>query len=228
MKRSVSIFILLSALQLYGFCSYLDEANELLNQNKPEEALILYEKALLEDPVNEEIYINLAAVHEMLGDREKSLEVLKNGLSYAGESKYLFYYNMGNGNYFQGRYSIAVEMFTKSIEHNSKFPDSYLNRGNGKLKLAMTLENIDERIKSYTNIIIDYETYLKLYPGTPKRSDVEKLIEALRRKIKDKEQKEKDLENLLDLLNNATDSTKDITAGAEDIEVKYEDEDILD
>ena len=57
---------------------------------------------------------------------------------------------------------------------------------------------------------------------------MEELIAALRRKIKDKEQREKDLENLLDILNKAKDSTKDITAGAEDIEVEYEDEDILD
>jgi hypothetical protein len=119
-------------------------------------------------------------------------------------------------------------MFTKSITHNSRFPDSYLNRGNAKLRLAMKLENIDDRVKSYEDIISDYETYLALYPGTPKRSKVEELIAALRMKIKNKEQREKDLENLLDILNSTTDSTKDITAGAEDIEVEYEDEDILD
>lgn len=227
MRRILSIFILLCALQFSSFCSYLDDANELLNQNKPEEALILYEKALIEDPVNEKIYINLALVHEMLGDWEKSLEVLKKGLTYAGESKYLFYYNMGNKHAYLARYSLAVEMFTKSIELNSGFPEPYVNRGNGKLRLAMKLENIDDRVKAYEDIIIDYETYLSLYPDAPKRSKVEELIAALRRRIRDKEQREKDLENLLDILNNATDNTKDITAGAEDIKVEYEDEDIL-
>ncbi|MBN2531526.1 MAG: tetratricopeptide repeat protein [Spirochaetales bacterium] len=227
MKQVVCIFLLLYMIQIHGFCTYLNEANELLNQNKPEEARILYEKALLEDPVNEEIYLNLAIVYEMLGDREKSLEILKRGLSYAGETKYLFYHTMGNEHYELGRYSMAVDMYTKSIEHNSRFANSYMNRGNGKLKLAMTLDTIDERVKSYENIITDYETYLALYPTTPQRSDVEKLIAALRRNIKDKEQREKDLENLLDILNSATDSTKDITAGAEDIKVEYEDEDIL-
>jgi tetratricopeptide (TPR) repeat protein len=227
MKRAVSFFILLT-LQVYGFCSYFEEADTLLNQNKPAEALPLYEKALLEDSENEKIYLNLAIVYEMLGDRQKALEIYKKGLPHAGETKYRFYNNIGNIHYNSSNYSLAVDMFTKSISYNSRFPDSYVNRGNAKLKLAMKLENIDDRVKSYKDIITDYETYLSLYPNSPQRSDVEKLIAALRMKIKSKEQREKDLENLLDILNNTTDSTKDITAGAEDINVEYEDEDILD
>ena len=228
MKRITGIFIFLLILHTTGFCTYLEEANELLLHNKPEEALILLEKALIENPSNEEIYINLAFVYDMLGNPKKSLEILKNGLSYAGELKYKFYFNMGNNHYILGRNQEAVDMFTKSIEYNSQFAEPHLNRASAKLKLSFKLENMDDKVKSYEEIIKDYETYLVLMPGSPKQEDVEKMIAALRKRIRDKEQREKDLENLLDILNSSTDSTKDITAGAEDIDVEYEEEDILD
>jgi tetratricopeptide (TPR) repeat protein len=227
MKQTLGIIILL-CVTLSCFCSSLDDANDLVNQNKWEEALVLYETALAEDPVNEDIYLNIALVHEKLKDWEKALAVLKKGLSYAVDKQYSFYFQMGNINYKMGSYSLAVEMYTKSIVLNSDYPQSYLNRGNGKLKLATRLDNIDDRVKAYKDIILDYETFLSLYPDTSKRKEVEDLINALKRNIKNKEQREKDLENLLDILNSTTDSTKDIKAGAEDIDVEYEDEDLLD
>jgi tetratricopeptide (TPR) repeat protein len=222
------IFILLLLVQSPGFSSYLDQANEFLNNNQPEQALPLLEKALIEDPTNPGIYINLGFTYEQLGNKDKALETYKKGIPHAGDIADKLYYNIGQIYYVMDRNSIAVEMYSKSIDSNPRFAKPYLGRVLAALKLTRKLDDIEKRIQAYESIIKDCETFLVLDPTNSQREQIEELIARLRKGIRDKEQREKDLENLLDLLNNSTDSTKDITAGAEDIDVEYEDEDILD
>ncbi|MBN2440293.1 MAG: hypothetical protein JXJ04_03080, partial [Spirochaetales bacterium] len=228
MKQILCLSLLLFIIQGAAYSTYLDDAKALLNEKKPEEALILLEKALAEDPTNEEVYLNLGFTYDLLKKPAKSLEIVNQGLVYAGKLKYLFYFNMGNTLFTLGKNKESVDMFTKSIEINSRFAEAYLNRANGTLKLSYGIDNINDKMKSYEIIIKDCETYLVLKPSAPQRAKVEELIAKLRGKIRDKDKREQDLQNLLDILNSTTDSTKDITAGAEDIDVDYEDEDILD
>jgi tetratricopeptide (TPR) repeat protein len=228
MKVLSCVVLLLLFLHSFGFSSYLEEAEKLMMEDKPEEALPLFEMALGEDPGNEKIYINLAGVYEMLEDFEKSIEILKKGLNIAHDLKYFFYYNLGNNHSALKKYSIALEMYGRAIELNPGFPDTYLNIANIKLKIALSLENRDKKIESFKDIILDYQKYLDLYPATPQRKEVEKMIAILSHYIRDKEDRERDLENLLKLLNNAEDSSKVIHAGTDTLESDYEEEDIED
>jgi tetratricopeptide (TPR) repeat protein len=228
MKTFTCIILVLLFFYSFGFSSYLEEAEKLLMEDKPEEALPLFEMALGEDPGNEEIYLTLAMVYEMMKNLEKSIETLKKGLNIAHESRYLFYYNLGNNHYTLKKYSIALEMYVKAIELNPGYPNVYLNIANTKLKLSLSLESRDKKIESFKDIIIDYQKYLDLYPATPQRKEVEKMIAILSHYIRDKEDRERELENLLKLLNNAEDSSKVIHAGTDTLESDYEEEDIED
>ncbi|MBN1698199.1 MAG: tetratricopeptide repeat protein [Spirochaetales bacterium] len=228
MKSFVSGIVFMLLFQTLCFPSYLEEADKLLQENKPEKALPLYEMALSEDPENERIFLDLALVYEMMKNIDKSIEILKRGLNIAHESKYLFYFHLGNNHYTLKKYSIALEMYKKALDLNPGLPDTYVNMANTKLKLALGLESRDEKIAAFGDIIRDYEKYLELYPKTPQRTEVEKMIALLSHYIRDKEDRERDLENLLKLLNSAEDSSKVIHAGTDTLESDYEEEDIED
>src|SRR5512136_2613550 len=104
--------------------SALQEGEKLFLENRPQEALPPLEKALYEDPNNERLYLYLGIVYEQLGNLDKSVQVMRRGLSVARGVKDLLYFNLGNDLFRQKEYTVAEQMYSSALEVNGTLEDA--------------------------------------------------------------------------------------------------------
>jgi len=219
----MNILATLAALLLQ--LSALQEGEKLFLQNRPQEALPLLERALNENPDNERLYLYLGIVYEQLANLDKSIQVMRRGLSVARSVKDLLYFNLGNNLFRQKEYTLAQQMYSNALEINGTLEDAYLNRANARLEL-----------ESYTDARDDYIEYLRLAPATPQRESIEKLIALLGGLLNEQERLKQEelarqkalLNEVLNSLQNASEDTRNLSAGSEDIQEQYEEVDIED
>jgi tetratricopeptide (TPR) repeat protein len=205
--------------------SALQEGEKLFLENRPKEALPLLEQALYENPDNERIYLYLGIVYEQLSSPDKSIQVMRRGLSVARGVKDLLYFNIGNNLFRQKEYTLAEQMYSNALETNRVMEDAYLNRANARLQL-----------ESYPGARTDYIEYLRLAPATPQREAIEKIIallggmldEAERLKQEELARQKALLNEVLNSLQNASEDTRNLSAGSEDIQEQYDEVDIED
>jgi tetratricopeptide (TPR) repeat protein len=203
----------------------LQQGEQLFLDNKPREALPHLEKALYENPQDEKIYLYLGIIYEQLNDAAKSIQILKRGLNVSQGHKDLFYYNLGNNHFRQQEYTVAEQMYSKTLEINGALEVAYLNRANARLEL----EQFQEARQ-------DYIDYLRLDPDTYQRENIEKLIALLGQNLEEAERKRQEelerqtalLNEVLDSLRNASEDTRNLSAGSEEIQEEYEEIDIED
>lgn len=159
------------------------EAEELFLQNRPEEAAPRFEQAIAEYPGDTRLYHQLAAVYVQLDRFDDAEDVLRSGLE-RGEDEHEFLFNLGTIARRKGDNERALARFTESIESHSEFPHAYRNRAN------LYVERGD-----YEDAIEDYETYLSLRSDSPNRTDVERMIAALKNRIEEIEtERQRELE----------------------------------
>ncbi|MBA7681303.1 hypothetical protein ES703_89641 [subsurface metagenome] len=219
--RKIKIFFLALLLTASSF----KEGEELFLQDKPEQARTLLEEALNENPENENIYLYLSIVYEQLNDPQRSIQILKRGLSVATRHKDLLYYNLGNSLFKLLEYTLAEQMYSNALEANGQLEDAHLNRANARLEL-----------EDFPGARDDYIRYLKMAPDSPQREEIEELIRLLSEILDEAEHlrqeeitKQKALMNeVLNSLKNASEDTRNLSAGTEQIEEYYEEIDILD
>jgi tetratricopeptide (TPR) repeat protein len=205
--------------------SALQEGEKLFLQNRPREAMPLLEQALYENPDNERLYLYLGIVYQQVASVDKSIQVMRRGLSVARGVKDLLYFNLGNNLFGQKEYTLAEQMYSNALEANRVMEDAYLNRANARLQL-----------ESYAGARTDYIEYLRLAPATPQREAIEKLIallggvldEAERLKQEELARQKALLNEVLNSLQNASEDTRNLSAGSEDIQEQYEEVDIED
>jgi Tfp pilus assembly protein PilF len=194
----------------------LEAGERLFADNKPAEARVKLEEALSQDNKNEKIYYDLAIVYQQLKTPAKAIETLQRGLPFATSLKALLLYQIGVSYDENGLadYAQAEKYYTMTLAENSVFAQAYLNRGLLKLKA-----------KQFQETINDCTTYLKVWPETPKRKEVEALIAALR---SDVDAQAKLLDSILNSLKNASSGTHTNAAGTEFKDTKKDEGDILD
>jgi tetratricopeptide (TPR) repeat protein len=205
--------------------SSLNQGEQLFLADKPQQALPLLEKALLENPQEEKAYLYLGITYEQLNDTQKAIQVFKRGLNVARQLKHLFYFDLGNEYFRLEEYTLAEQMYSNAIEAQAGLADAYLNRANARLEL-----------QSYQAARQDYIDYLKLEPESWQRASIEKLIALLGQLLEDQErerlaelERQKALMNeVLDTLKNASEDTRNLSAGSEKIQEEYEEVDIED
>jgi tetratricopeptide (TPR) repeat protein len=206
MNRKVVPFLIALAFLPAGLFAEtaLEAGEKLFADNKPEEARVKLEEALVQDSKNEKVYYDLGIVYQQLKNYPKAIEVLQRGLPVATSLKALLLFEIGVCYDEKGLadYTLADKFYTQALEENSVFAAAYLNRGLVRL-----------RAKQYQETINDCTTYLKVYPDTPKRKEVEALIAALR---SDVENQAKLLDSILNSLKNASAGTHTNAAGTED------------
>lgn len=219
MKTGVLVVILTLA-ALPGFAeenSLFKEGSDLYRYKKYEEARVKFEQALALEPKDARIYFYLGVTYRMLNQPGKAIELLQKGLQSATSYKYLFLYELGNCYDISGLkdYSIATKYYTMSIAEKNTFALPYLNRA-----------NIEMLFKQFKEAKTDYITYLKLYPDSPQRPEIEKLLAIL---DTDMANQQKLLDSIMNSLRNASTDTQTDSAGTEGFkETEKEDEDILD
>ena len=158
--------------------AFFKQGEELFMQNKPREALPLFEAALQKEPRNERLYLYLGAAYEQLKNGEKAIGVLKRGLEVALAYKDLMLFNLGNNYAAKGDLAAAAAMYTEAVGANGSLADAYLNRANVRVKLETYKEAVD-----------DYRIYLNLAPDSAQRGQIERMIALLTKAQEDQERK---------------------------------------
>lgn len=228
-----------------------DKGSEAFVYNRPQEAAILLEQSISDDPTNVRAYLYLALSYEQLSMFERAITVLKRAETVPGVDRNLVHFNVGN-NYLQlGDAELAEESYGRAILANPLVASPYLNRANARVML-----------ESYEFAVGDYRMVLELEPAHPQRPQIEQMIalltdhveqerirleeeqlrleeeerqllleEQLRLEEEERLRQEAEarrralLENVLDSIKDSTDDTTNLSAGNEDLD-DYDDEDI--
>ena len=149
-NRYILLFlIILGIFPIQGFGQTADEyynmGVEKYNNGRYTEAIKLYDLAILVDPNNSSYYINRGvakgALNNKIGamdDYNKAIKINKPTVNI-----YLAYYDRANIKYENKNYNEAIKDFNASIELNSNYSNSYMDRGTcyyilNKKELAMS------------------------------------------------------------------------------------------
>ncbi|MFP4067073.1 MAG: tetratricopeptide repeat protein [Spirochaetaceae bacterium] len=230
-----------------------EEGEELFLRNKPREAVSHLEEARSENPDNEQVYLYLGIAYEQLGEREKAIEVLEDGIGVASKEKERMLLAVGNNRRMVDERQAAERAYGEAIATDSLFAPAYLARAN----LRVEMEKYDPAVE-------DYEIFLELRPDSEHREEIERMIALLRDKREEEErlaaeeeerrerreelarreeerrQEEEErrreeeerrrrvlLDSVLNSLEEAEEETENLPGGSEDIRELEEDVDIM-
>ncbi|WP_241518293.1 tetratricopeptide repeat protein, partial [Cyanobium usitatum] len=105
------------------------QAIELINQGKLEEAETIYRKLIEEGTKNHIVYGNLAAICGTQDRFDELIELLRKTLhlkpNYPGA-----HYNLGNALKAQGDLTAAIGSYNTALQLNPNHPDAHNNLGN--------------------------------------------------------------------------------------------------
>lgn len=213
--------------------------------NKPQEAVALLGQAVQEQPNNARIYHYLGVSHQQLGQHERAVEIMREGVTKNAppELRSSLYLNIGNSLYQLGNFSAARDAYGQAISLRSSFARPYLNRANATVALFKEQESGQERMDAFKQAIQDYQRYLSLQPETGQRTRIERMISLLqgeadeteqrlaeerRREQEARERRQRMVDSVLDSLNSAREQTRSKSAGQEGLDQYEEELDIAD
>jgi tetratricopeptide (TPR) repeat protein len=200
---------------------------ELFLQNKPQDALIFLEAAAAEDPGSLQAALYLGIAYEQLNRPDDAMAVYLHYLSLGGDGGSRIAFNLGNLYYARGENEAAERYYTQAITAAPDLGPAYLNRANTRIRRGKP----DEALS-------DYEQFLRLVPGSPKRSQVERLSALVRaefaaaerrrlleeaRAAEEAERRRQLLEEVSSSLQAASEGTQGLSAGTEEM-LDYEGE----
>ncbi len=182
------------------------EASHLYQLQQYDAAIAKFEEALKADPSDERIYLYLGVAYQQKKKFPQAIDIFQRGLLVAKDHRAEMLNNIGNCYNKDGLadYTAAEKYYNLAIAENKLFPYPYLNRAGIRINQKRYSENQAS--------IEDCQTYLRLYPQTPKRKEVEALIAALQKDVADQA---KLLDDILNSLKNASADTHTDSAGTE-------------
>ncbi len=151
-----------------------EDGERLFRENKPQDAVLLLERAVTEGGVDERAWIYLAISYQQLGKLDDAASALRRGLGSAQRLKHLFYFDLGNVFTLQGRNAFAEDAYSQAIGSNASYAPAYLNRANSRLNL-----------KNFPGAQDDYRRYLELDAASPQRAAIEEILRRLGNAIAD-------------------------------------------
>lgn len=221
MKKTASAFIcLFLAVLCYG--QNFSRGEEFFMQNKPSEALMYLENAVIDDPADTMASLYLGIVYEQLERSDEAIAVYRRALPIAGKLSANFANNLGNVYFQKENTELAEQYYTQALASDVVFSRAYLGRANTRLKSG-----------DLRNAVSDYEQYLTLEPRSPQRSRIEQVIAMLRAEFAAEErrrflaeeaervraeERQRLLNDVSSSLQSAADSSQGMSFGAEDIE----------
>ncbi len=120
-------------------------ADKYLNCGSNKDAIEYYTKAIKLNPKNPNLYLNRGIAYANDGNCIKAQIDFDFALKFKFDSKFLVYYNKAYCYSIENNPQIAILLYSKSIAENSKYANSYNNRG---------VEY--EKLYNYSNALIDY------------------------------------------------------------------------
>jgi tetratricopeptide (TPR) repeat protein len=166
----VLFFVLFFAytLRLRAQTSY-NQGEELFMHNKPQEALRYLETAVSEDPAHVQAYLYLGIAYLQVNRVDDAIETYRRILPRGGTETSRIAFNLGNAYFTKGSYGLAFQYYSQALDADPSYASAYLNRANSRVKLG-----------ELADAVTDYDTYLSLAPGSPKRRQIERLVSFIR------------------------------------------------
>lgn len=144
-------------------------------RNKPHEAIVLFEQAAQSENSNPLVYNYLGLSYYQTGQMQKALDTFLTGTQKDGTNKRVLYYNAGNTAFAMGLLLEAENYFSLSCIADPSFAPSFLNRANTRVRLQKLADASD-----------DYTKYLGLYPLSPQKEEIQRLLLLLSAEIEQK------------------------------------------
>lgn len=170
MKRSRT-FTLITCLVVVGsslFADSWEKGRDAFNFNKPQEAAILLELALGENPENVNAYLYLAVAYEQLGKYDKAVFTLQSAYEKGLGEAHVLRYNIANNYMRMGNSDQAIEAYTLSLADKSDYGLSYFNRANAYIRQMKLAE-----------AKADYLSFIATSPQHSRVPDARKMLAAI-------------------------------------------------
>ena len=174
MKYFLFIFIIIVVSPLSAVSNFEQGKDSFLN-NKPVEAVLFFEKAKSEEPLNENIYMYLGLSYIQNGLSSKAIASFLDGADLNGVQKGRFYLNVGNTYYSDNDFKQALEYYDLIIDSDfTEKGDALLNRAN------IYLNKND--LKTAAG---EYQNYLTEVPESYQREKILRLISLINNKLEE-------------------------------------------
>jgi len=135
--------------------------NVLKGQNKLEEAIEAYNKALVIKPDYADAYNNMGNAHQKQGNLEEAIKAYKKALSIKPDFAEA-YNNMGIVLQDQGKLEEAIKAYKKAIVIKPDYAEAYYNMG----IVLQDQKKQEEAIKAYSKALAIKPDYAKAYNNT--------------------------------------------------------------
>jgi len=190
--------------------------------NKPAEAVVFLENAIVDDPSNAVVWLYLGIVYEQLNRLDEAIATYRKVLPIAGNLSANVANNLGNVYFHRGNTEMAEQFYTQAISFDSVYSRAYLGRANTRIKAG-----------NLRNAITDYEYYLSLEPRSSQKPKIEQLVTMIRTEFAAEErrrilaeeeerrlaeERQRILESVSTSLSSVADHSQGISSGAESIE----------
>lgn len=170
MVRKILFFIMISVLfhmSLYSVSSF-DEGKAFLALNKPDKAVMSFNRAFNEENCPKDIYLYLGVAYLKLGMYVQAIENFAKGKNKDVANFYIYSFNMGNAFFAQNRFYDAEISYSEALSTGVSYPEAILNRANARMKL-----------EKYPFALEDYKEYLELLPNDEQAPEIRRMIAAL-------------------------------------------------
>ena len=129
MKKALSVFFIfcLCPAAMAGVKGDLSKGSRLYKEQKFGQALTSYQKALSQDPYNQEALFNIGAAHYRLQEYKEAKEAWENASQKPGERKQDAQFNLGNAFYRAQDLDAAIAAYRKAILQNPQDKEAIHN-----------------------------------------------------------------------------------------------------
>lgn len=202
--------------------SSFDQGEKLYLENKPLEASVLLARATKESPSEEKAWIYLGICYLQLSRYDEAIAAFRGGLPIATRFSHVFYFNLGNVYFTQGKNAFAEEMYSQAIKTKPDWAPSFLQRANARMAQ-----------RNYKDAVDDYVVYLSLNPATPQAESIRKVIELIRqdeaaeaarvadeeaRRLAEEQARQALLDSMAQSLRESAEDTTSLSAGSGDVQ----------
>ena len=107
------------------------------DRGKHRDAIIEFEKTIAITPDNARALYAMGVSYDFLNDFKRASECYKKALTLNPESAHIYFNNIGQSLFMQGKYDPAVRSFEKAVTYNEEFPNARIHNNLGRA-YAMT------------------------------------------------------------------------------------------
>lgn len=177
-RTTLLVLVLMSIILQVPAMDVAEQGIKLFMDNNPKEALPALEQAVRLPGAEERLHLYLGIAYQQLGRWEDAITAFRRGVAVKGQYLHLFFYNIANSFFAQGRNSFAIESYDQAIAARNDYAPAYLNRANARMKVG-----------DQTGALADYGLYLNLDPGSAQAGAIRSLMSLLSTKAEEAEQR---------------------------------------